>query len=146
MILASVTASFKFTYKAMIDVEDLPFQHMHVYTQDTCTYTHTHMSSYVNETFLRSCDTQNCSLVARPLFSFSSLSVHTARNKMQSESRATSTLHKIKGGIINRTILVFCCYVTKIKNSDLEFSDVACKLSNKAVAERMNPKHYPITG
>ena len=31
----------------------------------------------------------------------------------------------------------------KIKNSDLELSDVACRLSNKATAERMNTKHHP---
>ena len=53
--------------------------------------------------------TQNCSLIARPLFSFPSLSVHTAINKMQDERRVASTL---LGSIINRTILVFYCYVT----------------------------------
>ena len=38
---------------------------------------------------------------------------------------------------------LFYCYITQIKNSDLELSDVACRLSNKATAERMNTKHYP---
>ena len=57
--------------------------------------------------------------------------------------QATSTLYKIKGSMIKRTILMFYCYVTQIKNSDFELSDVACRLSNKATAERMNTKHYP---
>ena len=61
---------------------------------------------------------------------------------MQPESRGTSTLHKIKGSIINRTILVLYCYVIQIKNSDLELSDVADRLSNEVTAERMNTKHY----
>ena len=115
------------------DVENLPRPHMHTHTQAgmTCQW----------DFFLRSYDTQNCSLIARPLFSFPSLSVHTARNKMQSESRATSTLHKIKGSIINRTILVFYCFVTQIKNSDLELLDVACRLSNEVTAERMNTNY-----
>ena len=53
VILTSAIASFKFTYKAMSDVEDLPLPHMHTHTHTThtCTYTHTHTSSYVNETF-----------------------------------------------------------------------------------------------
>ena len=38
MILTSATASFKFTYKAMSDVEDLPLPHMHINTHDN----HTH--------------------------------------------------------------------------------------------------------
>ena len=62
---------------------------------------------------------------------------------MQSESRGTSTLHKIKGSKINRTISVFYCYIMHTKNPDLELSDIACRLSNKATAERMNTKHYP---
>ena len=101
------------------DVENLPLPHMHTHTRAAmpCQW----------DFFLRSYDTQNCSLVARPLFSLSSLSVHTVRNKMQSESRAISTLHKLKGSIINRTILMFYCYVTQIKNSDLELSEVACR-------------------
>ena len=93
------------------------YTHMHTHT---CTHTHMHNTHAHTHTcthtrapmlrlfFLRSYDTQNC-LVARPLFSFPSLSVHTARNKMQSESRATPTLHKIKGSIIDRTIRVFYC-------------------------------------
>ena len=52
----SKIASFKFTYKAISDVEDLPLPHMHTHT---CMYTHTtmhvhtytHTSSYVDETF-----------------------------------------------------------------------------------------------
>ena len=104
--------------------------HMHINT------THTHKQW---DFFLRSYGTQNCSLVTRPLFSFPSLSVRAARKKMQSESRATSTLHK--GSIINRTILLL--HHTNIKNSDLELSDVAFRLSNKTTAERMNTKHYP---
>ena len=61
--------------------------------------------------------------VARSFFSFPSLLVHTARNKMQTESRATPTLHRIEGSIINRTILdsVAKSYKLKIlilKNSD----------------------------
>ena len=35
------------------------------------------------------------------------------------------------------------CYITQIKNSDLEYSDVACRLSNKATAEKMNTKQHP---
>ena len=88
----------EFTYKAIrSDVEDLPLPH-------TCTYTHAHTQAPMLMTFvfLRSNDTQNCSLVARPLFSFPSLSEHTARNKMQSESRAAPILHEIKGSIIKR--------------------------------------------
>ena len=38
---------------------------------------------------------------------------------------------------------LFHCYITQIKNSDLELSDVACRLSNKATAERINTKHHP---
>ena len=46
-------ASFKFTYKALSDVEDLPshtctYTHSTcMYTRHTCAYTHTHMSSYI---------------------------------------------------------------------------------------------------
>ena len=145
----------KFTYKAKSDVEDLPLPHTCTHNTYARTHTHTHEQLCQGDLFLRSCDTQNCSLIARPLFSFPSLSVialgpgneaisvHTARDKTQSESRATSTLHKIKGSIINRIILVFYCYITQIKKSDPELSDVACRLSNKVTAERMNTKHYP---
>ena len=80
-------------------------------------------------------------LLPGTLFSFPSLSVHTARNKMRPESRGTSTLHKIKGSIINTTFLVFYCFVTQIKNSNLELSDVACRLSNEVTAERMNTNY-----
>ena len=110
----------------------------------TCTHTctHTHTSNYVDGTSfpIRSYDTQNCSPVARPCFP--SLSEHTAWNKMQLESRATPPLHELKSSITKITILVFYCYVTQIKNSDLELLDVACRLSNKATARRMNTKHY----
>ena len=72
-------------------------------------HTHTHPSTHADETcYLRSYDTQNCSLVARPLFSFPSLSGHTAQNnRMQSDSRATPTLREGKGSIIKR--LFWCC-------------------------------------
>ena len=37
VVLTSATASFKFTYKATSDVEDLSLPHMHTHT-----HTHTH--------------------------------------------------------------------------------------------------------
>ena len=54
--------------------------HMHVHTQHTCTYTniHAHEQPCQCNFFLRSYDIQNCSLIARPLFSFPSLSERTA--------------------------------------------------------------------
>ena len=106
---------FEFTYIQGNEwCDPLPHMHTHTHTRHTCTYTHTHVHDTHARThthkqlcqwdiFVRY-DTQKSSLVAR--FSFPSLSVHTARNKMQSESRVTSTLHKIKGCIINRTILL----------------------------------------
>ena len=43
--------SFKFTYKAMSDVEfpptHAPTHTAHAHTRHTCAYTHTHMSSYI---------------------------------------------------------------------------------------------------
>ena len=44
VIPTSATASFKFKYKAVSDVEDLPLPHMRVHT-------HISTSSYVDETF-----------------------------------------------------------------------------------------------
>ena len=54
-----------------------------------------HMISFIPR-LVPAYDTQNCRVVARPLFSFPSLSVHTGRNKMQCESRAIQILHKIQ--------------------------------------------------
>ena len=76
-ILTSCATAVKFTYKARSVVEDLPLPH-------TCRHTHTHTHAHTQApmlmrfVFLRSYDTQNCSLVARPPFSFPSLSKHTA--------------------------------------------------------------------
>ena len=78
---------------------NLPLPHTHMHT-------HIQAPMLTSLVFLRSYDTQNCSLVSMPLFSFPSLSEHTAQNKMQSESRATPTLHEIKESIIKK--LFYC--------------------------------------
>ena len=66
-------------------VEDLPLPHMHThsytYTHDTHACTHTHEQLGWWDFFLRSHGIQNCRLVARPLFSFLSLSVHTGKKQ-----------------------------------------------------------------
>ena len=79
VILTSTTVSFKFTYKAGSDVEELPLPHAHTYAHThartyTCTYTHMHTRTrapmLMRLVSLKSYGTQNCSLIARPLFSF----------------------------------------------------------------------------
>ena len=66
--LTSTTVSFKFTHKARSYVEDLPHTCTHAHTHiHVLTHAHTHTSTYgyADETcYLRSYDTQNCSLVA----------------------------------------------------------------------------------
>ena len=121
-----------------------------------CTHTHTHARTHTTHTthmhvhtrtqaamsmrlFLRSYDTQNCSLVAFHHFQYI---LQETKYSLREGSRATSTLHKIRGSIINMQNYSSVLFL-RHTNSDLELSDVACRLSNKATAERMNTKHYP---
>ena len=80
--MTSCATPFKFTYKAMSDVEAPLFQH-----------THPHMRKIL-------------SLFPRPLHSFPSLVVHTADNKKWSGKRATPTVHQIQKSIIYSGVLL----------------------------------------
>ena len=98
VILTSARASFNITYS---DVT--PPTHARTHDMHMRVHTHMHTSSYVNETFsLDHTDIKNSSLVARPLFSFPSLSVHTARTKcsltagLHPQNYSIVTLHKLK--------------------------------------------------
>ena len=122
VILTSATASFNFTYKpykAMSDVTSP--SHTCTYT---CTYTHTHKQLCRWDFFGRSYEV---ALLPGPCSAFH----HFQYIYCEKQNAVWEQQFFIK---YKSTELY--CYIMQIKISNLELSDVSCRLSNKATVEK----------